>query len=139
LRGLKRFFTIAFTLIYLITSSGILVGQHLCMGRVKEASLFKKVDMDCGMNMPMPMDMDDCCDDEWALKVIEDEQQAGLETLAPKASYFMLYEVLQTVLTLNELDHSEDTFIVDNGPPDNSAPPLYLYYHKLKIPADLLS
>ena len=44
LLDLKRFLTITFTLIYFITSSGILFGQHLCMGRVNEAALFKKVE-----------------------------------------------------------------------------------------------
>ncbi len=63
---MKKTVTILFTALYLLTTSGVLVGQHLCMGRVKESALFKKVEKQC-MGMPeMHMTMKDCCHDEWS-------------------------------------------------------------------------
>ena len=91
------------------------------------------------MHMPMDMDMDDCCDDEWALEIIEDKQQLSDNLSAPSASYFVLYEVALAEFLISEELESQQTFFKDQGPPDVGAPPLYLFYHNLKIPADLQS
>lgn len=108
------------------------------MGQVNEAALFKKVEKKCDMDMDMHMDMDDCCDDRWSIEVIDDEQQTSSSLSAPKANYFVLYELSLSLILLPELK-TESTHIVDDGPPERTSPPLYLYYNHLKIPSDLQS
>ena len=88
--------------------------------------------------MDMHMDMEDCCDDRWSIEIIDDEQQNTNSLSAPKANYFVLYEVSLPLILLPELE-TESIHVVDNGPPDRTSPPLYLYYNHLKIPSDLQS
>jgi len=109
------------------------------MGRVKETSLFKKVDKDCGMDMPMPIDMEDCCEDEWSFEIIEDDQQASQHLSAPDGSFHLLYEIILNDLSTSETNETKSIFYSDQGPPDKSTPPLYLFYQSLKIPAALQS
>ncbi len=126
-------------MLYLLTSSGILVGQHLCMGRVKQASLFSEVKKDCDMEMDMHGMMDDCCDDEMVLEIIEDEQQYVETEKAPETGYFLIYAT--AFVLLNDLDVEDRLDIVrnDSGPPDIGHPDKYILFHNLKIPAALQS
>lgn len=122
-------------MLYLLASSGILVGQHLCMGRVKEAALFSKVEKNCGMPMDMHQDMEGCCEDELILKRVEDEQQVAASKEAPKADYHLLYEV-PWIEIMSEINSSEEEVQVNNtGPPDKPGPDLFLLYQQLKLPA----
>lgn len=122
-----------------MASSGILVGQHLCMDRVKETSLFKKVETKCGMAMGMHQGMEDCCDDEWALKIVEDDQQVSVSTDAPLGVYHLLFETPYSDFELL-LTSQEDKVEVNNtGPPDIPSPNLNILYHNLKLPAALQS
>lgn len=109
------------------------------MGRVNESALFKKVDTKCGMDMDMHMDMDDCCDDEWSVEIVDDEQQLTNSLTAPKANYFVLYELVLPELALETSATDSTIVLADNGPPDKATPPLYLYYSNIKIPSDLHS
>ena len=127
-----------FSAIYLLATSGILIGQHVCMDRVKDTALFAKVETHCGMVMEMHKDMK-CCEDQWLLEKVEDDQQVSSYKTAPDAKYFLLYAI-----TLGELiearSFDEEEFEVKNtGPPDISPPDLVVLYHNLKIPAALQS
>ncbi len=139
LQSLKRTATILFTMLYLLTSSGILVGQHLCMDRVKETSLFRKVESKCGMTMEMHAGMDDCCDDEWALKIIEDDQQISASSDAPVAVYHLLFEVPFADFEALMLEQQDKIEVNNTGPPDIPKPDLTILYHSLKIPTALQS
>lgn len=137
--GLKQLATIAFTVIYLFASSGILVGQHLCMDRVKETALFKKVESKCGLSQEMHQQMADCCDDIWSLQKVEDDQQASTVFDSPEANYQLLYEVpFQELVSLLNIEETE-VEVKNTGPPDIAAPDLFLRYCSLKIPSDLQS
>jgi hypothetical protein len=107
------------------------------MGRVKDAALFKKVEKDCGMDMPV--DMEDCCDDEWSFEIIEDDQQASYQLMAPVATFFVLYEISLNDIVVSEASESKRLFHTDQGPPDKGETALYLFYQSLKIPAALQS
>lgn len=136
---LKRALTILFVAVYFITSSGVLFGEHLCMGRVKETALFKKVETQCGMSMDMHADMDHCCDDQWNLEIIDDEQQLTTFQDAPLTNYHLLYETSFSELVVL-INKTEDKVELKNtGPPDIRQPELYLIFHNLKIPSGLQS
>lgn len=139
LQRLKRTATILFTMLYLLSSSGILVGQHLCMDRVKETSLFKKVESKCGMDMHMHADMEDCCDDKWALKIIEDDQQISVSSDVPSAVYHLLFEIPFVDFEALVLAQQDKVEVNNTGPPDIPKPDLTILYHSLKIPAALQS
>jgi hypothetical protein len=131
---LKKSATILFATLYLLASSGILVGEHICMGRVKETALFKKVEVQCGMSMEMHQDMDDCCNDEWSLKKVEDSQQSVSAKGVPVANYFLLAELTFSELPPVQLTSKPKVEIKNTGPPDTSQPELFLLYQNLKIP-----
>ena len=136
---LKRFLTIAFTLIYTVSTSGILIGQHLCMGRVNHSALFKQVDAKCGMTAEMHPETDGCCEDDWSLEIVEDEQQFGSSIKAPKANFHLLYEIQIPSFISKINEPLGNVFLDDKGPPDKVEIPLYLFYNTLKIPADIQS
>lgn len=91
------------------------------------------------MSAEMHKSMKDCCEDEWSLKKIEDNQQASTHNEIPNANYFLLYEVpFSTFLVV--MDKQEEKVEVKNtGPPDIPKPDLYIAYHSLKIPSALQS
>lgn len=122
-----------------MASSGILVGQHLCMGRVKETALFKKVEKNCGMSMEMHQNMEGCCDDEWVLQKVEDDQQISLVNEIPVTNYHLLYETPFNEFIALLISQEEDVEVQNTGPPDISIPDLFILYHTLKIPFDLQS
>ncbi|HEY9117588.1 MAG TPA: hypothetical protein VIN11_07165 [Roseivirga sp.] len=136
---MKRSLTILFTALYLITSSGVLFGQHICMGRVKDSALFKKVEKQCGMSMDSHQDMDGCCDDQWQLEIIDDEQQSTSFQHAPLTAYHLLYEVPFAEMVSIVLNQKDEVELKNTGPPDVIHPDLYLFYHNLKIPSGLQS
>ncbi len=109
------------------------------MGRVKEAALFAKVEKKCGIGMDMHKDMSDCCDDEWALEKIEDDQQQTGQLSSPETNYHLLYEVPFNEIIASIISIEDEIEINDSGPPDISEPDLYLLFHNLKIPAALQS
>lgn len=126
-------------MLYLLSCTGVLVGQHLCMGRLKQASLFSEVKKDCGMSMDMHGAMDDCCDDELILEVIEDSQQQVQTEKAPKTVYNLLYTAVQLISIDLDIDQENDRELNDSGPPDIRIPDRYILFHNLKIPAPLQS
>ncbi|MEC7754946.1 MULTISPECIES: hypothetical protein [Roseivirga] len=136
---MKKTVTIGLTMLYLITSVGLLFGQHLCMGRVQEKAIFKKVEFRCGMSMEMHKGMEDCCDDEWTLEIVDDEQQVTAFQKAPLASYHLLFETGFSDPLLSAGIHLNEQTIFDTGPPEVIHPDLYLFYHNLKIPSGLQS
>ncbi|WP_132644120.1 HYC_CC_PP family protein [Roseivirga ehrenbergii] len=136
---MKKSATILFTTLYLLASTGILVGQHVCMGRVKEAALFKQQEKKCNMSAEMHKSMKDCCEDEWSLTKIEDDQHAAAHYQIPVANYHLLYEMPYSEF-LVIMDEKEEKVEVNNtGPPDIPKLDLYIAYHSLKIPAALQS
>lgn len=88
------------------------------------------------MSSDMHKDMDGCCDDDWSVKIIEDEQQLSNNLQAPKANFFVLYEVLIPNLTPQGESIQKKTVFSSEGPPIHLGPPLYLYFQNLKLPAD---
>ncbi|GAB5527260.1 MAG: hypothetical protein Roseis2KO_51320 [Roseivirga sp.] len=139
LQSVKRATTILFTLVYFVTTSGVLMGQHLCMGRVKERAVFQKVVTDCGMGMEAHKDMKGCCDDEWELQKVEDDQQVSSGSDAPKASYHLLYETPYNELLPLLAAQTEVQDVRNTGPPDIPEPDLFILYQSLKIPFALQS
>ncbi|MCE7993540.1 MAG: hypothetical protein HEP71_16250 [Roseivirga sp.] len=136
---MKRTATIVFTLVYFISTSGVLMGQHLCMGRVKESAIFQKVITDCGMGMEAHKDMEGCCDDEWSLEKVEDDQQVTAGSDAPKTAYHLLYETPLTELTPALISQADEFDVRNTGPPDIPEPGLFILYQSLKIPFALQS
>lgn len=116
-----------------------MVGQHLCMGRVQETSLFKKVEKQCGMSMEMHQDMKDCCKNEWSLEKVEADQQVSLGLELADADYNLLYEIPFNEMVAALITTEEVTLVQNTGPPDISEPDLFILYHSLKIPSDLQS
>jgi len=131
--------TILFIAVYFASNAGILLGQHLCMGRISDAALFKQVEQKCGMSMEMHGDMEDCCDDEWVLEIIEDDQQITTVQNAPLTNYHLLYQSSFAELAILLLDFNNDVECKNSDPPDIQQLELYLFYHSLKLPADLQS
>ncbi|MFT6872947.1 MAG: hypothetical protein ACJAVN_001959 [Roseivirga sp.] len=126
-------------MLYLMASSGILVGQHVCMDRVKETAIFQKVEKNCGMTQAMHEDMPDCCNDEWALEIVEDDQQISVVTDTPIGIYHLLFEVPYSDFELLMTSQEDKVEVNNTGPPDIPAPDLTILYHSLKIPAALQS
>ena len=139
LASLKKSVTILFTTLYLLASTGILVGQHVCMGRIKETALFKQQEKKCNMSAEMHKSMKDCCEDEWSLTKIEDTQQASALNGIPNANYHLLYEVPYSELLVVMDEKEEKVEVKNTGPPDVPKLDLYIAYHSLKIPAALQS
>jgi hypothetical protein len=110
------------------------MGQHLCMGSVKNTAIFQKVEASCGMSMEMHKDMKGCCDDEWVLKKVEDDQQVTAGSDAPRGLYHLLYEVPFNDLVPALIAQSDEVEVKNTGPPDIAAPDLFLLYQSLKIP-----
>lgn len=137
--SLKRAATILFTLVYFVSTSGVLMGQHICMGRVKESAIFQKVESDCGMGMEAHKDMKGCCEDEWSLEKVEDDQQVTQSSDAPKASYHVLYEVVLSDWLPLLASTDEISLVRNTGPPDIPEPDLFILYQSLKIPFALQS
>lgn len=126
-------------MVYLLATSGVLVGQHLCMDRVKETALFKKVERQCGMSAEMHQDLMHCCEDQWSLEKVEDDQQISDFKTAPKAKFTVLYAITFGE-SVSSLQSQEDEIETHNtGPPDIAPPDLPILYHNLKIPAALQS
>jgi len=139
LSSLKRTAIILFTALYLLTTSGIMIGQHLCMGRVKETTLFKKVDKQCGMSIEMHKDMEGCCDNELLLKKVEDDQQISVAKDLPLAEYHLLYEIPFNEFVTSIISEEKVVEVKNTGPPDIPMPGLFILYHSLKIPFVLQS
>lgn len=132
--NLKKTVTLLFTLVYFVTTSGVLMGQHLCMGRVKGSAIFEKPISDCGMGQEMEQTMDGCCDDEWVLQKVEDDQQVSAGKAIPKTSYHLLSEVLfYDWLPMSAPQVFEDE-VRNTGPPDIPKSDLIILYQSLKIP-----
>jgi len=109
------------------------------MGRVKESALFKKAEKDCGMSMEMHANMDHCCDDQWSLKVVDDDQQITAFQDAPLTSYHLLYETPFVEMVTLIIDQEDEVELKNTGPPDIHQPDLYIFFHNLKIPSGLQS
>jgi len=139
LASLKKTVTILFTTLYLLASTGILVGQHVCMGRVKEVALFKQQEKKCNMSAEMHKSMKDCCEDEWSLTKIEDNQQASVHSEIPNTNYTLLYEVPYSTFLVVMDEQEEKVEVKNTGPPDIPKPNLYITYQSLKIPAAIQS
>ena len=139
MQGLKRTATILFSVVYLMATSGILVGQHLCMDRVKDTALFKKVEKKCGMSDEMHEGLMHCCEDNWSLEKVEDDQQASDLKSAPEARYQLLYATTFGELIVSLSGQEEEVEINNTGPPDITPPDLNILFHNLKIPAALQS
>ena len=139
LQSLKQLATILFSAIYLMATSGILVGQHLCMDRVKETALFQKVETKCGMHAHTHEAPLDCCEDNWSLEKVEDDQQVSDFKSAPDARYHLLYTTTFADLIVNLSGQEEEVEVNNTGPPDISPPDLNILFHNLKLPAALQS
>lgn len=132
---LKRFGTILFSVVYLLATSGILVGQHLCMDRVKDRALFQKVEKKCGMSADEHEGLMHCCEDNWSLEKVEDDQQVSDFKSAPDARYHLLYTTAFAELIINFSSQEEEVEVKNTGPPDIVPPDLNILYHNLKLPA----
>lgn len=88
------------------------------------------------MSSDMHQGMEDCCDDEWSLEVIEDFQQISSIQVTPLSQYFLLFEIDFSLLNIDE-ETDKHLILTNNGPPDLHQPDLYLLFQSLKIPSDL--
>lgn len=131
---LKRAFTILIAIVFLITSSGVVFGQHICMGIVKSKALYKKASEDCKMQMMSHEKAEDCCHDEWSLEKIESDSQISLFQQIPVASYHVLYEVPFNQFIVWPPSQEGDVETQNTDPPDPSLPYLFILYQSLKIP-----
>lgn len=136
---LKRAFTILITAIFFITSSGVVFGQHVCMGIVKSKALYKKASEDCEMPMMAHEKAEDCCHDEWLLEKIEDHQQISLFQEISATSYHLLYEVSFKQFEVWLPSQEEDVEAQNTDPPDLQLPSRFILYKSLKIPFALQS
>ena len=109
------------------------------MGRVKQTSLFTEVKKNCDMEMDVHGMMDDCCDNEMTLEIIEDSQQLVQIEKAPQADYFLLYATALILTADLQATLKKDVEFNDSGPPDLSEPERYILFQNLKIPAALQS
>lgn len=91
------------------------------------------------MSAEMHKSMKDCCEDEWSLTKIEDNQQASVISDIPSANYYLLYEVPYSEFLLVMDEQEEKVEVKNTGPPDVPKLDLYITYHSLKIPAALQS
>ncbi len=91
------------------------------------------------MTMEMHAGMEDCCDDEWALKIVEDDQQASASKETPATAYHLLHEVSFNDFVISTFSQEEDIEVNNTGPPDIPSPNLNILYHNLKLPAALQS
>ena len=139
MHDLKRAATILFSFVYLMATSGILVGQHLCMGRVKHSALFQKTEKKCGMSGEEHKGLMPCCEDVWSLEKVEDDQQAGSLKKAPDTRYHLLYAITFSELIVNPGSQEEELEVNDTGPPHWIPADLNILFHNLKIPAALQS
>ena len=139
MRNLKRAATILFSFVYLMATSGILVGQHLCMGRVKQIALFQKTEKKCCMSGEEHKGLTPCCEDVWSLEKVEDDQQAGSLKKAPDTSYHLLYAITFCELIVNLGSQEEEVEVNNTDPPDWIPTDLNILFHNLKIPAALQS
>ena len=139
MHNLKRAATILFSFVYLMATSGILVGQHLCMGRIKYSALFQKTEKKCCMSGEEHEGLMPCCEDTWSLEKVEDDQQADSLKKAPDTRYHLLYAITFSELIVNFRSQEEELEVNDTGPPDWVPIDLNILFHNLKIPAALQS
>ena len=139
MQDLRRAATILFSFVYLMATSGILVGQHRCMGRVKNARLFQKTEKKC-VSGEQHEGLMPCCEDTWSLEKVEDDQQASSFKKAPDTRYHLLYAITFSELIVNPAGSQEEELEVnDTGPPDLAPTDLNILFHNLKIPVALQS
>ena len=140
MRNLKRAATILFSFVYLMATSGILVGQHLCMGRVKQIVLFQKTEKKCCMSGEEHEGLMPCCEDTWSLEKVEDDQQAGSFKKAPDTRYHLLYAITFCELIVKLSSQEKEVEVNNTDPPDWVPTDLNILFHNLKIiPAALQS
>jgi hypothetical protein len=132
LYNLKKATTILFVMFYLMASSGVLVGQHVCMGDIQETSLFSEVEVECPMSMHDTSS--DCCENEWLFEKVDDSQHVSINLELADAEYNLLYEVAFNELVASLKITDAVTVVQNTGPPDITEPDLFILYHSLKIP-----
>lgn len=86
------------------------------------------------MGMEMHKEMKGCCDDEWVLKKVEDDQQVTAGNESPKGLYHLLYEVPFNDFVPALIAQGDEVEVHNTGPPDIAAPGLFLLFQSLKIP-----
>lgn len=91
------------------------------------------------MNMDMHKDMEGCCDDEWSLEKVEDDQQVVAGKEVPAAKYHLLHDNPFKELISLLVSQEDEVDTKNTGPPDIVPPDLCILYHSLKIPAALQS
>ena len=139
MHNLKRAAIILFSFVYHMATSGILVGQHLCMGRVKHSALFQKTEKKCCMSGEEHEGLMPCCEDTWSLEKVEDDQQADSLKKAPDTRYHLLYVITFCELIVKLIPQEEEVEVNNTGPPDLAPTDLNILFHNLKIPAALQS
>lgn len=80
---MKRFTAILLALIYLATTTGILINTHYCMGEVSGVAFGQKNNATCGT---CGMDNEGCChDDLQVIKLTADQHFSFISTDVPHA------------------------------------------------------
>lgn len=136
---MKRGLSILLALIYLTTSAGVIIGEHICMGEVKERALYKKASEDCEMMMMEHHQKGDCCEDEWYLQKLETDHQTNQFNSISDGIFYVLYDVPLGELPQRITETNQWTEIKNNGPPDRQEPPLFILFNSLKIPTELIA
>ena len=83
--------------------------------------------------------MEGCCDDEWSLEKVEDDQQQVLAKKGPQTKYHLLYETPLAEVTIVVFARELEIEELNTGPPEIPKPDLNILYHNLKLPAALQS
>jgi hypothetical protein len=110
----KKFGIIIIAFVYLLLSVGIAKSTHICMGRALPASFFSFESEKCfcsDSNQP-----DTCCDDQFELVKIDNDQSIGQVVHSPIPDFNFLGELFSET---TEIFISETTteFLAEYNPP----------------------
>ncbi|MCE2958193.1 MAG: HYC_CC_PP family protein [Bacteroidota bacterium] len=120
----KRAFLISLSIIYLALSVGVAKSTHFCMGRAKHTAVFSFDTKKCVCAKYNPANS--CCDDEYELVQIKDDQ-AGTQLVDAPAPHFNLIADLFGMPAEDEMTNGIST-LVDEFP-DPPKIPIYKKAH----------
>jgi hypothetical protein len=118
----RNYFAIAFTLVYLTLTVGVVKTTHYCMGREKNSSLFSFSTRQCPCSLFAKEQMS-CCDDEHEVLKIDDDQSGGYVLVSPIPDFNLIGEIFS--------QNQKDTGIIESfhfqGPADIPPPKVPRY------------
>ena len=118
---MKKLFVAILALIYITTSTGVIIHMHYCMGKVIEWKFVSNIKNTCGNCGKVKVDGKDngCCKDK--VKLVRNNADQRNAELAFQMIHFMAIEMPLSFIEISPIDFT--TVTVKN--PTSHAPPMH--------------